>query len=348
LLPTAWHKKYSLQLCIIASFLLISFQLSFAENQAKVAQSGAIPAHQSNRQSTSANPDVSKDIRQIQTLLALLKFNPGPIDGLLGKKTVNAIRAFQMDIGVPVTGKIDENLKLQLDGAYKLAVIRNQQRNRDEEETPQISRQEPKVAAELPAPKQEKKLASGKELEAKQPTKTGLEVQKEPTPNDPNRKTGSQYLKYLKISFPIVAVIFFAYLYRIWTRAHLKKSGDKAEQSAETEVETTGKVKPEGEDDELFEVQEIEEETTKPADTKAEFKRQEPVDYHDPSHPGYITPVVRRKVWIRNKGQCVACGSRKDLQYDYIIPLSERGDNTLDNLQLLCKTCSREKPGKSV
>ena len=113
-------------------------------------------------------------------------------------------------------------------------------------------------------------------------------------------------------------------------------------------MELIGEVKPEEEYDELFEVQEIEKEKTEPADAKAELKRQEPVDYHDPSHPGYITPVVRRKVWIRNKGQCVACGSRKDLQYDYIIPLSERGDNTLDNLQLLCKTCSREKPGKNV
>lgn len=348
MLLTALYKKNSLKLGIIAYFLLISFQLSFAENHDKIAQSGVVPADQSNRQSESTKADMSKDIRQIQTLLALLKFNPGPIDGLLGKRTVNAIRAFQRDIGVPVTGKIDENLKLQLDGAYKLAVIRNQQRNRDEEETPQINRQEPKVAAELPAPKQEKELASEKELEEKQPTKTGREAQKEPTPNDPNRKTGSQYLNYLKISFTIIAVIFLAYFYRTWTRSHVKKRDAKTEQSAETELEAIGEVKPEEEYNELFEIQEIEKETTKPADIKTELKRQEPVDYHDPSHSGYISPVVRRKVWIRNKGQCAACGSRKDLQYDYIIPLSERGDNTLDNLQLLCKTCSREKPGNSV
>ena len=348
MLLTALYKKHSLKLGIIAFLLLISFQLSFAESQDKIAQSGAVPADQSNRQSASSKSDISKDIKQIQTLLALLKFNPGPIDGLLGKKTANAIRAFQLDIGVPVTGQIDENLKLQLDGAYKLAVIRNQQRNRDEEETPQINRQEPKVAAELPTPKQEKELTSGKEPEVEQPTKAGLEAQKEPTPNDPNRKTGSQYLKYLKISFPIIAVIFFAYFYRIWTRSHGKRRGDKPEQNAETEVEIIGEVKLEEDYDELFEVQEIEKEKTEPADAKPQLKRQEPVDYHDPSHPGYITPVVRRKVWIRNKGQCVACGSRKDLQYDYIIPLSERGDNTLDNLQLLCKTCSREKPGKNV
>ena len=45
-------------------------------------------------------------------------------------------------------------------------------------------------------------------------------------------------------------------------------------------------------------------------------------------------------------GQCAACGSRKDLQYDYILAISEGGNNTLDNLQLLCKTCDREKSVK--
>ncbi len=62
-----------------------------------------------------------KDVKKIQTLLALLKFNPGPIDGILGQKTTKAIRAFQLDIGVPVTGKIDKNLKSQLDRAYRLS-----------------------------------------------------------------------------------------------------------------------------------------------------------------------------------------------------------------------------------
>ena len=78
----------------------------------------------------SSKSDISKDVKQIQTLLALLKFNPGPIDGLLGKKTTKAISAFQLDIGVPVTGKIDKNLKSQLDRAYRLSVTRTDRRNR--------------------------------------------------------------------------------------------------------------------------------------------------------------------------------------------------------------------------
>jgi 5-methylcytosine-specific restriction endonuclease McrA len=102
-------------------------------------------------------------------------------------------------------------------------------------------------------------------------------------------------------------------------------------------------VNPEEEHAALFGAQELEVEKTETVTVKTEPSQPDPIDYQDPSHPRYITPVVRRKVWIRNKGQCAGCGSRKDLQYDYIVPTSEGGDNLLDNLQLLCKSCSQEK-----
>ena len=169
------------------------------------------------------------------------------------------------------------------------------------------------------------------------------EPQKAPSPKAPNMKPENQYLKYIKISFPIVAVIFLAYFYRIWTRSHDKKRDDKRPPKVESVAQKSAIVDPEEEDEAPPEVQELEVEKTNNADGRAEFVQQEPIDYQDPSHPGYITPVVRRKVWIRNKGQCVACGSRKDLQYDYIVPIFEGGNNTLDNLQLLCKTCNQKK-----
>ena len=121
----ALHKRIGLKLGIIASCILISFLFSYAENGTA---------------SVSSKSDISKDIRQIQTLLALLKFDPGPIDGILGKKTTNAISAFQLDIGVPVTGKIDQNLKSLLDRAYRLSVTHAKEQTEDDKEKSEINR----------------------------------------------------------------------------------------------------------------------------------------------------------------------------------------------------------------
>ena len=334
----ALHKKNGLKLGIIASCILLTFLFSYAENHNKAAESGAAPA--------STKTDMARDIKQIQTLLALLKFNPGPIDGILGRKTIEAIKAFQLDIGVPVTGKIDDNLKSQLDGAYKLIVIRTQQQKRVDEKKPPIDLKKPRVEPKLPAVKPVKETDSAKTPEVKQQKTSDVGAQKKLTSKDQHIKVENLYLKYIKISFPIIAVILLAYFYRIWTRSNEKKRGDKERLIAESEAEKPEEVNPEEEHEKLFGVQQLEEEKTDHATGKAESSQQDPVDYQDPSHPGYITPVVRRKVWIRNKGQCAGCGSRKDLQYDYIVPTSEGGDNLLDNLQLLCKSCSHEKSVK--
>ena len=343
--PKAIDKKKCLSLGIIASCILIPFLFSHAENNDKVAEIGTVAVNKNNRQSVSSTPAISKDVKQIQTLLALLKFNPGPIDGILGNKTTKAIRAFQLDIGVPVTGKIDEDLKSQRDRAYRRVVIRTKEQSRDDEKTPKIIKGKPGVTASQDTKllSEPDELETGKKLEVKRQKEIEMGSQKELTTKEHNLKTENQYLKYIKISFPFVAVIFLAYFYRIWTRSHEKKRDEKRPQKAEFEAELSEKAKPEEEYEERLEVQELEKEITDNADGKAESVRQDPIDYQDPSHPGYITPVVRRKVWIRNKGQCAACGSRKDLQYDYVVPLSEGGNNTLNNLQLLCKICNQEK-----
>jgi localization factor PodJL len=49
-------------------------------------------------------------VRKIQTLLAEQGFDPGPPDGVLGPKTVDAVRAYQHKIGQPETGQIDNTL----------------------------------------------------------------------------------------------------------------------------------------------------------------------------------------------------------------------------------------------
>jgi hypothetical protein len=56
-----------------------------------------------------------------------------------------------------------------------------------------------------------------------------------------------------------------------------------------------------------------------------------------------IPREVRRAVFERDGGQCVQCGSNFDLQYDHVLPIALGGANTVENLQLLCGQCNREK-----
>jgi localization factor PodJL len=53
-------------------------------------------------------------VAKIQTLLADAGYDPGPADGRLGRKTVDAVRAYQQKAGMPVTGQIDRTLVASL------------------------------------------------------------------------------------------------------------------------------------------------------------------------------------------------------------------------------------------
>lgn len=57
----------------------------------------------------------------------------------------------------------------------------------------------------------------------------------------------------------------------------------------------------------------------------------------------YITEEVKRKVWRRDGGKCIDCGSKELLEFDHIIPVSRGGSNTARNIQLLCENCNRKK-----
>ena len=59
-----------------------------------------------------------------------------------------------------------------------------------------------------------------------------------------------------------------------------------------------------------------------------------------------ISQEVKDRVWNRDNGKCVECGSNENLEFDHIIPFSKGGANTYRNLQLLCEHCNRSKSDK--
>lgn len=59
-----------------------------------------------------------------------------------------------------------------------------------------------------------------------------------------------------------------------------------------------------------------------------------------------ITQAVKDRVWNRDGGKCVQCGSNENLEFDHIIPFSKGGANTYRNIQLLCEPCNRSKSAK--
>jgi len=56
-----------------------------------------------------------------------------------------------------------------------------------------------------------------------------------------------------------------------------------------------------------------------------------------------IPQDIMDKVWNRDGGKCVKCGSQENLEFDHIIPFSKGGATTYRNLQLLCKKCNLKK-----
>jgi formylglycine-generating enzyme required for sulfatase activity len=96
--------------------------------------------------STSASAQQSQEIHQIQVALQEFGYNPGPLDGYWGKTTEDAVKQFQQDQSLPVTGRIDTETRKRLglgfgqdndgngpkrlalvigNGAYKSAPLKN-------------------------------------------------------------------------------------------------------------------------------------------------------------------------------------------------------------------------------
>ena len=66
-------------------------------------------------QKNPSSPSQKTLIRDAQLLLAQLGYKPGPSDGVMGRKTRNAIEAYQRDEGLPATGEPSETLVKSLE-----------------------------------------------------------------------------------------------------------------------------------------------------------------------------------------------------------------------------------------
>lgn len=52
---------------------------------------------------------------------------------------------------------------------------------------------------------------------------------------------------------------------------------------------------------------------------------------------------VKARVWQRDGGKCQQCGDNRYLEFDHVIPWSQGGATSVDNLQILCRKCNQQK-----
>ena len=62
-----------------------------------------------------------------------------------------------------------------------------------------------------------------------------------------------------------------------------------------------------------------------------------------PIWPSRFRRHVKRLVYERDRGRCLACGSDELIQYDHVVPWSMGGGNEPQNIRLLCAGCNRRQ-----
>ena len=57
---------------------------------------------------------------------------------------------------------------------------------------------------------------------------------------------------------------------------------------------------------------------------------------------------VRNMLLAISGYKCQKCGSRESLEIDHVVPHSWGGSSGMENLQVLCRRCNREKSNKNA
>lgn len=63
--------------------------------------------------------------------------------------------------------------------------------------------------------------------------------------------------------------------------------------------------------------------------------------------PGIFTTEDERRLY-KLYDRCLCCGTAEDLTTDHVIPLVKGGANSLENCQVLCRSCNSKKYTKTI
>ncbi|WP_367718305.1 peptidoglycan-binding protein [Nitratireductor sp. GISD-1A_MAKvit] len=87
---------------------------TFSELERALRRYQSPPAQGSRQEAPAARivqrSSLRRDVREVQSLLAQLGYDPGPVDGLMGRRTRDAIIAFERDTGLATRGEVNSNL----------------------------------------------------------------------------------------------------------------------------------------------------------------------------------------------------------------------------------------------
>lgn len=79
-------------------------------------------------------------------------------------------------------------------------------------------------------------------------------------------------------------------------------------------------------------------------DTLVRLWKRQLVIYAETKTYGSIPEHVKAEVFKRDGGKCVQCGYMGEyIEYDHKHPRSKGGQNTVENIQLLCRSCNLKK-----
>jgi hypothetical protein len=82
-------------------------------------------------------------------------------------------------------------------------------------------------------------------------------------------------------------------------------------------------------------------------DTLVRLWKRQLVLYKEQNTRGAIPEHVKSAVFQRDQGRCVQCSyTGPYIEYDHIHPRSKGGQNTVENIQLLCRACNLKKSNR--